>query len=80
MQQTTDVEMQKLIRQSLKNLQKQLKTVDQRIAQAVACDTANARRIEILDSIKGLGTVTISTCIAELPELGSLNRRQISNL
>ncbi len=79
-QQTFDKEIQKLIRQSLKNLQKQLKSVDDHIAKAVASDTNNARRIEILDSVRGVGKVTISTCIAELPELGSLNRQQISKL
>ncbi len=79
-QQTPDREIQKLIRQSIKNLQKQLKSIDDRISKAVASDTANARRIAILDSIKGVGKVTISTCVAELPELGSLNRQKISKL
>ena len=40
----------------------------------------NARKIEILQSVKGVGKVTVSTFIAELPELGELNRGQISKL
>ena len=40
----------------------------------------NARKIEILDSVKGLGPVSISTFLAELPELGKLNRGQIAKL
>lgn len=54
--------------------------VDQRIAACVASDRKNARKIEILRSAKGVGTVTISTLIAELPEWGELNRGQISKL
>ena len=40
----------------------------------LADDQANERKIEILQSVKGVGAVTISTLIAELPELGKLNR------
>ena len=40
----------------------------------LAKDTVNEREIEILQSVKGVGAVTISTLIAELPELGKLNR------
>jgi transposase len=35
---------------------------------------------KLLDSVKGVGPVTILTLIAQLPELGLLNRRQISKL
>lgn len=34
----------------------------------------------LLDSVKGVGPATISTLIAEVPELGRLNRREISAL
>ena len=34
----------------------------------------------LLDSVKGVGPVTILTLTAALPELGSLGRRQISKL
>lgn len=34
----------------------------------------------LLDSVKGVGSATISTLIAEVPELGKLNRREISAL
>ncbi|WGL27182.1 IS110 family transposase [Pectobacterium brasiliense] len=35
---------------------------------------------DLLASVKGVGTTTISTLLAELPELGKLSRRQISAL
>jgi transposase len=46
----------------------------------LAKDTENARTIEILRSVKGVGAVTVSTIIAELPELGEMNRGQVAKL
>jgi len=79
-QQTRDIEIRKSIDTVLETLKKQLKTLDERIAQAVAADEANARKVEILNSVKGIGPVTISTIVAELPELGKLNRQKIAKL
>lgn len=80
LQQTTDQEIRGYIKESLETLQKQVKLIDQRLAKCVQADTANARKVEILDSVKGLGPVAISTILAELPELGELNRGQIAKL
>lgn len=80
LQQTRDPEIEEFIRQSLASLKKQVKEIDLRIAKAVSGDKQNARKIEILQSVKGVGKVTVSTFIAELPELGQLNRGQISKL
>lgn len=80
LQQTTDQEIRGYIQQSLEALKKQVKTIDQRLAKCVKANTANARKVEILESVKGLGPVTISTFLAELPELGQLNRGQIAKL
>lgn len=35
---------------------------------------------ELIGSVKGVGEVTVASMIAELPELGKLNRREISAL
>jgi transposase len=80
LKQTREKEIQKLIRQSINSLEKQTKTVDRLISKAVADDQQNARKIEILQSVKGVGMVTVSTILAELPELGMLNRGQIAKL
>ena len=80
LQQTTDQEIRGYIKESLETLQKQVKTLDDRLAKCVKDDTANARKVEILDSVKGIGPVAISTFLAELPELGELNRGQIAKL
>ncbi len=80
LQQTSDLEIQDYIRQSLETLEKQAKTIDQRLEKCVRADTKNARKIEIIESVKGFGPVVVSTFLAELPELGALNRAEISKL
>ena len=79
-QQTADREIQEYIKQSLETLKKQVKTIDERLAKCVEADTANARKVEIIKSVKGTGPVTISTILAKLPELGKLNRGEIAKL
>ncbi len=83
--QATDEELLGYLRQTLETLRKQLKTVDRRLAKCLDSNTENARRIAIMNEVKGLGpvtigTVTIGTFVAELPELGQLNRGQIAKL
>lgn len=80
LQQTTDSEIREYIEQSLEGLKKQVTTIDQRLAKCLAADTVNARKIEIMQSVKGFGPVSVSTFLAELPELGQLNRGQIASL
>lgn len=78
--QTTDQEIRGYIQKSLEMLKTQVKTIDQRLEQCVHADKANARTVEILESVKGVGPVAVSTFLAELPELGKLNRGQIAKL
>jgi transposase len=79
-QQTADREIREDIQQSLEALKRQVKTIDERLAKCVEADAANARKVEILKSVKGVGPVAISTVLAKLPELGELNRGQIAKL
>jgi len=80
LRQTIDREIQGYIRKSLESLQKQLKEIDSRLEKCIANDKANARKVEILNSAKGIGTVAICTFVADLPELGKLNREKIAKL
>ena len=80
LQQTLDPEMQGYLQETLKTLEKQLQTIDERLAESVKTLSAKARQVEIMESVPGLGPVAISTFLAELPELGELNRGQIAKL
>ena len=78
--QTRDKDIRNSIDTVLKTLKQQLETLDRQIADAVAADASNTRKVEILNSVKGIGPVTVSTIVAELPELGKLNRKEIAKL
>lgn len=80
LKQSWDDEAKQSIRDVLEVLKKQLKALDSRLAELLRVDVKNQRTIEILASVKGVGPVTISTLIAELPELGQLNRGQVAKL
>ena len=71
LKQAWDDDVKKSIQEVLESLKKQMKTVDSQLAKMLEKDTANERTIEILQSVKGIGPVTISTFIADLPELGA---------
>ena len=43
------------------SLKKQLKVIEGQIETAVQADEPNARKVEILNSVKGVGPVTVST-------------------
>lgn len=66
------------IKMVLKTLDKQLKSVDDEIDGHM--DRHFSAQRKLLDSVKGVGPVTILTLTAALPELGHLDRRQISKL
>jgi len=64
----------------LEQLKKQLKEVDQEIAQAVAKIPELSRLEKVLRSVPGVGPVTASTIMSEVSEIGTLNRGQIAKL
>jgi transposase len=62
----------------LKTLDKQLAAIDQDVDKHMERYFKQQRTL--LDSVKGVGPVTILTLTAALPELGKLKRRQIAKL
>ena len=62
----------------LKTLDRQLASIDHEIDEHMDRHFKDQRTL--LDSVKGVGPVTILTLTAALPELGTLGRRQISKL
>lgn len=70
----------KSIRQVLEVLVKQLAKIDAEIARLIEADDDWRHKSELLRSVPGVGPATSATLVAELPELGKLNRQQISAL
>jgi transposase len=62
----------------IKALDREIGRVDKALQAFV--DTHHADLAALLDSVKGVGKATISTLLAEVPELGELNGREVSAL
>ena len=80
LRQTWDADATKSVQNTLKHLEKELKSVDDKLVKMLKADEKNKRKIEILQSAKGIGDVSTSVLLAHLPELGHLNREQIAKL
>ena len=61
-------------------IRRQLDDTDKLIAQAIEDSPIWLQKAMLLDSVPGVGPATISQLLANLPELGQLNRRQIAAL
>ena len=70
----------KSITRLLKALEKELSSVDADIDDAVRGSPVWRQKEDLLASVPGVGPIIARTLIAELPELGSLDRRQIAAL
>ena len=65
---------------ALGRLRAERQELAQLIGQTIAADGALVTVAALLQSMPGVGPVLIATLLAELPELGSLDRRQIASL
>jgi len=68
------------LEQMLTYLQEQIEHLDQQIEQFIQGRPEFNRKNEILQSIPGIGPVTSAILIADLPELGHLDRKKIASL
>lgn len=70
----------KSIRQVLILLRKEIAKLDAEIARLIASDEDWRNKAQLLQSVPGVGPATSASLVAELPELGRLNRQQIASL
>ena len=61
-------------------VEKQLCELDREIDALIQADRTTARRREIVQSIPGLGSVASAAILTYLPEIGTLDRRQVGSL
>jgi transposase len=78
--QATSKVVRKSIQKVLDVLKKDIRRMDEEISRLIESDDDWKSRIEILSSTPGIGNVVSKTIVAELPELGTLNRKEISAL
>lgn len=79
-QQTLDASVEAMINEVIALYRRQLKQLDKEIHRLTQSDPAMNERVELLTSVPGVGATTAAVLIAELPELGELNRQQIARL
>lgn len=70
----------KSLRKVLGAIERERKSVEKRILELLKNDEDWRRKIELLQSAAGVGPVTGAVLVAELPELGKLNRQAIAAL
>jgi len=78
--QSRAAEIKKLGTQLIKALQKQIEELDTLIAAQIDEDATLKEQSARLQQVKGVGPVTAATLLAELPELGQLEDKQIGAL
>lgn len=61
-------------------LKKRIKDMDDELAEVISHSPSWSEKGDILKSVPGVGKVLSATLIADLPELGNLNRREIAAL
>lgn len=68
------------IQEHIAFLEERIKQIEDEIHHSISQDPDRQERSEQIDSVPGVGPVTASTLVAELPELGKLNRQEIAAL
>ena len=78
--QTAAPAMQAHISKHIAWLQADIELLEQQINQAIAANPHWAETAKRVESVPGVGSITASTLVADLPELGQLNRQKIAAL
>lgn len=60
--------------------QRQLESLDKQMGSLMQEDPQFRKRLQLLTSVPGVGVVTAAALMADLPELGTLNRREAARL
>jgi transposase len=68
------------IQRHIRHIQKQIEKLDKLLSKSIeACDDWNDKR-QILESMPGVGDQVVYALLADLPELGQLNNKQVAAL
>jgi transposase len=76
----SDLRLQKSLKRLITALEKELGAVDGEIDLAVRASPVWRRKEVLMQSVPGVGRITARNLLAEMPELGSLDRRQAAAL
>jgi len=79
-QQATLNEVSKSITNHITMLNKEIAKIEKQIAQLIDSNSDWKRKSDLMDSVKGIAPDTAHAILAELPEIGTLSKRQVSSL
>ena len=79
-QRTQDLSLQQSLKRTLRYLKTELGVIDQEIEQFLQDHQELEEQEKLLRSAKSIGRVTAATLLADLPELGQLDRKEIAAL
>ncbi|MEM1251612.1 MAG: IS110 family transposase [Cyanobacteria bacterium P01_H01_bin.21] len=79
-QQLSNGPIQDAVTEHIDELEARIQEIDERVKELSESDAENAQLKSILLSVKGIGPVISSSLLVLLPELGQLNRKQITAL
>ena len=74
------IEITQSVNTIIQNLSEEIERIEKLIFDFIKSNPQMQDKIQRLTSVPGIGPTTAATLISELPELGSLNRRQIASL
>jgi transposase len=80
LQQATSKPTRKSIRDVIKTLEKQIESIEHQIDDLVRQNDDWQHKVDLMTSVPGVGRTTATTLLADLPELGQLNRQEIAAL
>ena len=64
----------------VKNLNKEIEWAEAKLTKAVEDESVWSERKQLLETVPGVGNALIWTLLSEMPELGTLNNKQIASL
>lgn len=70
----------KNVRHLIEQLDKQIRQLEEAIGQLVESEPELASKAALLESVPGVGPVTVTSLLVDLPELGRLDRQQVAAL
>ena len=79
-EQPTSKSVQKSVQKMLNALKKQIESIEKEIAKFLETDDQWKAKATIINSVPGCGNVTVISMLADVPELGGINRQEISAL
>ena len=70
----------KNVRHLVEQLEKQIRSLEEAIGQLVESEPELASKAALLETVSGVGPVTVTSLLVDLPELGRLDRQQVAAL